>query len=113
MDTTIRKGKVPFYGDHVFTHGISRSGYFNKRESEELLIFGHTLAALANGTLTAENEEEQLFIDQVSATEPATFYLAKLWQKYLASVTKSKMHHGFAKSSARSTFSQSNDVEFA
>ncbi|OKY27845.1 DUF413 domain-containing protein [Thalassotalea sp. PP2-459] len=113
MNTTIRKGKVPFYGDHVFTHGISRSGFFNKRESEELLIYGHTLSALANGTLTPENADEQLFIEQISSSEPATLYLATLWQKYTASVMKSKMHHGFAKSSAKSTYTQNNDLEFA
>ncbi|WP_286235432.1 DUF413 domain-containing protein [Thalassotalea sediminis] len=111
MITNIRKGKSPYYGDNVFTHGISRSGYFNKRESDELLTYGYTFAGLADGSLLPINEDEQLFVEQL--TTVTTYYPAKLWQKYLHAVEKSKIHHGFAKSNAKSSFSQNNDLEFA
>ncbi|GLX78241.1 hypothetical protein tinsulaeT_15810 [Thalassotalea insulae] len=101
MQTEIRKGKTLFFGDKVFPHGLSRSGNFNKRESMELEIYGATFDALTNGTLMPENEEEQQFVLQINTGTPDAIYSVKLWQKYLNAVAKSKVHHGFAKSSQR------------
>ena len=101
MDTSICKGQNPFYGDTVFPHGISRSGYFNKRESEELQEYGATLEGLLSGALAAENEEEVAFIKAIESNTESTLYCAKLWKKYTDSVKKSKSHHGFLVSEAK------------
>ena len=71
MNTTIRKGKTLFYGDHSFSHGLSRSGHFTLKEAEFLESYGHTLSALANETLQPENEEEQLFVQQLALAQQA------------------------------------------
>jgi len=99
METTIRRGKSPFYGDHAFSHGIARSGYFNYRESQELEDFGYTLSALLDGTLQPDNEEELKFVQDMKSSEPSNIYAVKLWKKYLDCLAKSKVLHGFAKSS--------------
>ncbi|WP_077339076.1 DUF413 domain-containing protein [Pseudocolwellia agarivorans] len=101
MNTTIRKGTLFFYGDRTFARGFSRSGYFNKRESLELEEYGHTLQGLANGLLQPENEEEAQFVRDLESVHASSLYPVALWKKYLAAVEKSKVHHGFAKSSPR------------
>lgn len=91
-----------FYGDSSFPHGLSRSGHFNKRESQELEQFGHTLLALSTGALTPENEEEQQFVDALNSNAESSLYAVKLWRKYLDAINKSKVRHGFAQSNAKS-----------
>lgn len=100
METSIRKGSKPFYGDAIFSHGISRSGYFNKRESEELQEYGVTFEALLSGALVPENEEELAFISGMQIQNESELYSVRLWNKYLQSVIKSKCHHGFMISEA-------------
>jgi len=101
MNTTIRKGKLLFFGDETFNHGISRSGYFNKRESQELEEYGYSLQGLMSGLLQPENEEEAQFISDMQSVHLSLLYPVALWKKYLAAVQKSKTHHGFAKSNPR------------
>ncbi|WP_068547832.1 DUF413 domain-containing protein [Thalassotalea crassostreae] len=103
MNTKIRKSNKRFYGDTMFARGLSRSGFFSKRESLELEEYGVTFVGLADGTLTPENEDEELFIREITANQPSQFYPAKLWQKYLNTLAKSKVHHGFAKSSGKTS----------
>lgn len=99
METTIRKGSIPFYASDVFPYGLSRSSYFNKRESEELIQYGHTLSGLQNGFLTPENEEEVNFVMELNSDHENTLYLVRLWRKYLLTVEKRGTFHGFSKSS--------------
>ncbi len=113
MNTSIRIGKSPFYGDQTFSHGLSRSGYFNKRESDELIQYGLTLSGLADGTLAPENEEEVQFVADLQSSEESSLYSVKLWKKYLKSVEKSRIHHGFAKSSAKSNDFSGESLSFA
>ncbi len=110
MQTAIRPGKLLFYGDQVFSHGLSRSGYFNKRESSELEMYGETFLSLSNGSLAPENDEEKQFIEAVQSTEETSLYPAKLWKKYLHAVAQSKIHHGFAKSSQKDIIVEPMDV---
>lgn len=107
MDTSIRKGERAFYGDSIFPYGIARSGFFNKRESDELNNYGNTFQRLISGDLSPENEEESLFIEQVRAPETIQLYAAKLWHKYLEAVQKSKTRHGFIKSESKETIAAS------
>ncbi|WP_169303004.1 DUF413 domain-containing protein [Thalassotalea mangrovi] len=109
MLTNIRKGSAPFYGDQAFSHGLSRSGYFNRRESQELLEYGHTLLSLSQGVLMPENEEEALFVAEMQQADEGTLYPARLWKKYLAAVEKSKIRYGFSKANGRS----SNFMDYA
>ena len=102
MNTTIRKANTPFYGDHTFSHGISRSGYFNKRESDELMAYGKTFDGLTNGSLKPENDEEVRFVADMQTSDESSLYPVRLWKKYLGSVEKSSVRHGFAKSSGKS-----------
>ena len=102
MKTTIRASSSPFYGDDTFVHGISRSGYFNKRESEELLHYGKTLAGLEKGELIPENEEETCFVNDIQSGASSEPYPVNLWRKYINAVEKSKVHHGFAKNNGKS-----------
>jgi len=111
MNTTIRRGKVCFYGDKVFPHGISRSSYFNRRESEELRLYGHTFEALLNGTIQPENEEETHFVEDMLSDDESSLYPVQLWRKYLTVIKQSKTHHGFAKSYGREIEPFNGDVE--
>ena len=83
METSIRQGVKPFYGDAIFSHGISRSGYFNKRESEELQVYGATFEALLSGALAPKNEEELAFISGMQIQNECDLYSVRLWNKYL------------------------------
>ncbi|MGJ8692672.1 MAG: DUF413 domain-containing protein [Thalassotalea sp.] len=96
METSIRMGSSPFYATDIFPRGLSRSSYFNKRESEELIRYGQTLTGLQAGTLTPENEEELQFIQDLSSAECSSLYPVKLWRKYLNAIQKSKTFHGFS-----------------
>ena len=113
METKIRKGKSLFYGDKVFTRGLSRSSYFNKRESEELMQYGHTMAALYEGTLMPDNSEEVQFVTDLHSNDESTLYPVRLWRKYLAAVEKSKIHHGFANSNGRNSDYVPDNMGFA
>lgn len=101
MDTIIRKGKKMFLGNIVFPHGIARSGFFNKRESEELNDYGYAFESLLNGTLEPENEEEIAFIQAITTASESSLYAVKLWRKYTDSVNRCKRHHGFLRSESK------------
>jgi len=109
MEKEIREGQKLFYGDPIFSRGLSRSGYFSLRESQELQVFGDTLQQLASGALVPINDVEQSFVDETSREVSPTLYASKLWKKYLAAITKSKTFHSFTKSCVSSSAS----VDFA
>lgn len=98
METSIRLGKVLFYAENEFPHGLSRSGYFNKRESEELSLYGITLQGLALCLLSPINDEEEKFILDINSPETSTLYAVNLWKKYLAAVRQKNILHGFTPS---------------
>lgn len=111
METLIRKSKAKFFGDAIFSYGISRSGYFNLRESQELEEYGNTFSGLLNGTLSPENNEEAQFINDIQSASESDLYTVKLWRKYLDALNKSKIHHGFAKSNASTNVSEEQSFE--
>lgn len=112
MKTSIRKGQTTFFGDTSFTHGISRSGYFNKRESDELALYGKTFEGLCSGDLTPENDEEVQFITAINSSEESDLDSVKLWQKYLIVLERSRIHHGFSMSNGKTTDINGNDFSF-
>ncbi|WP_286234486.1 DUF413 domain-containing protein [Thalassotalea sediminis] len=109
METSIRVGSKPFFGAEVFPCGLSRSGYFNKRESQELIEYGNTFAELQHGILSPINEEEFLFLIELNDTVESTLYPVKLWKKYLHAVQKSRTFHGFSPSSRFQAISLEED----
>jgi uncharacterized protein YifE (UPF0438 family) len=113
MNTLIRKGQSTFFGDNSFSHGISRSGYFNKRESEELALYGKTFEALQNGKLLPENEEEVQFVAAMHTSDESHLYAARLWKKYLEAVEKSRIHHGFSMCNGKTREASGNDLSFS
>lgn len=114
METAIRKGVIPFYASEVFPYGLSRSSYFNKRESEELITYGHTFLSLQNGSVTPLNEEEVVFLNELNSELESSLYAVKLWKKYLNAVQKSRTFHGFSMSDRFQEYVDysSNDSEF-
>ncbi len=101
MKTSIRIGKNLFYGDSSFPYGISRSGYFNKRESDELMIYGKTFEGLCNGSLSPVNDEEVQFVEGINSNSESELYPVNLWRKYLVAIDKSRVHHGFSMSNGK------------
>lgn len=99
MEADIRMGKVPFYALDTFPHGISRSSYFNKCESEVLIRYGATLQRLLDGSLSPISDDEKNFINQMNGHDESYLYSVKLWKKYLAAVEKRRTFHGFSASS--------------
>lgn len=108
MDTTIRKGRYAFHGDNIFPHGISRSGCFNRRECEELAIYGATLEGLFTDSLSPTNEEEKQFVDEISSPGENSLAAVILWKKYLAAVEQRSQFHGFSMSNGRQNTTQVN-----
>ncbi len=96
METIIRKGQGTFYGDDSFPHGISRSGYFSLRESEELATWGKTFEGLYNGKIEPTNDEESLFIIETKSVGTSTLYPVKLWLKYLNAIKRSQSGYSFS-----------------
>lgn len=113
METSIRVGKIPFYATDVFPHGISRSSYFNKRESEELILFGHTFSGLQNGFLTPTNEEEVLFVSEINSSTESTLYAVRLWKKYLHVLEVRGIFHGFSMSNRYVQPRRDSTLEYA
>ncbi|NMP15646.1 DUF413 domain-containing protein [Thalassotalea sp. Y01] len=113
METLIRKGQSAFFGDNSFPHGISRSGHFNKRESDELMIYGKTFEGLLNGSLSPVNDDEVQFIKAINSNGESDLYSVNLWRKYLAVVEKSRIHHGFSMSNGKTKDSSGNELSFA
>lgn len=101
METTIQLGKRIFLGDQVFSHGLSRSGFFNKRESKELEEYGMRLQALAKGVDLPKNDEEKVFVSEVNGEQMPTLYATKLWRKYIKALTQVKSRHGFLQSESK------------
>ncbi|WP_286266537.1 DUF413 domain-containing protein [Thalassotalea atypica] len=112
MKTSIRIGQNLFYGDNSFPHGISRSGHFNKRESDELALYGKTFEDLCNGNLLPANEEEVQFVEAMATSNESELYSANLWKKYLTVVEKSRVHHGFSVSNAKTKELNENELSF-
>ncbi len=111
MKTSIRVGKSLFYGDDSFPYGLSRSGHFNKRESDELARYGSTFEGLCDGSLSPINNDEIQFINAMKADIESDLYFVNLWKRYLVAVEKSRIHHGFSISKGKTT-EPINDDQF-
>jgi uncharacterized protein YifE (UPF0438 family) len=81
--TNILKGSRPFFDDKHFPQGFSRSGDFTVPEAKLLTEFGLRLKELAEQKVSAENDDEQRFLQVISGSEEAESSIEKVWLKYV------------------------------
>ncbi len=65
-----------------YPYGFSRSGDFSIKETQLLESNGVWLAALADGRITPESEEETRLLQVIGGVLPPDSALEKVWMKY-------------------------------
>ncbi|GFD69447.1 DUF413 domain-containing protein [Alteromonas sp. KUL106] len=80
----------PFADKKHYPYGFARSGDFSINESKLLQSYGGLFAALVDGKITPENDEEQAYLESaLGHREPATPQ-EKAWLKYQARINRPK-----------------------
>jgi uncharacterized protein YifE (UPF0438 family) len=92
-DTEFRPGKKPFFDNKKFPRGFAKSGDFTLAEEGLLTRFGETMNLLETGELTAENEAEKQFLNELANPEATTNKMAKVWLKYVRLARGRKRFH--------------------
>ena len=91
--SVITKEKItrkPFADKKNYPYGFARSGDFSINESKLLQGYGSLFAALVDGKITPENDEEQAYLESaLGHREPATPQ-EKAWLKYQARINRPK-----------------------
>ncbi|CAB9492485.1 MaoP family protein [Alteromonas sp. HB246098] len=91
--SVITKEKItrkPFADKKNYPYGFARSGDFSINESKLLQSHGSLFAALVDGKITPENDEEQAYLESaLGHREPATPQ-EKAWLKYQARINRPK-----------------------
>lgn len=75
-----------FYGDAYFPYGLSRSGEFNRRQSELLECHGKAYEGLYQGLREPVNSEEQRFLAVCRGEVEAVSEHEKVWMLFLRKV---------------------------
>lgn len=82
--------RKPFADNKNNPYGFARSGDFSINESKLLQAHGNLFAALVDGKITPENDEEQAYLESaLGHREPATPQ-EKAWLKYQARINRPK-----------------------
>lgn len=82
--------RKPFTDKKNYPYGFARSGDFSINESKLLQGHGSLFAALVDGKITPENDEEQAYLESaLGHREPATPQ-EKAWLKYQARINRPK-----------------------
>ncbi|WP_435787227.1 DUF413 domain-containing protein [Alteromonas sp.] len=82
--------RKPFIDKKNYPYGFARSGDFSINESKLLQAHGSLFAALVDGKITAENDEEQAYLESaLGHRDPATPQ-EKAWLKYQARINRPK-----------------------
>tara|TARA_A200000113_G_C8648601_1_gene285050 strand:+ start:97 stop:468 length:372 start_codon:yes stop_codon:yes gene_type:complete len=82
--------RKPFADKKHYPYGFARSGDFSINESKLLQSYGSLFAALVDGKITPENDEEQAYLESaLGHREPATPQ-EKAWLKYQARINRPK-----------------------
>ena len=82
--------RKPFADKKNYPYGFARSGDFSINESKLLQAHGNLFAALVDGKITPENDEEQAYLESaLGHREPATPQ-EKAWLKYQARINRPK-----------------------
>lgn len=95
-----------------YPYGFSRSGDFSIAESKALQQHGCLIAALVDGDIKAENEEEQAYVDCALGRKPPENAAQKAWIKYQNRINRPKYGsiHGTKKSTADTSGDDDNLV---
>ena len=82
--------RKPFADKKHYPYGFARSGDFSINESKLLQTYGSLFAALVDGKITPENDEEQAYLESaLGHREPGTPQ-EKAWLKYQARINRPK-----------------------
>ena len=82
--------RKPFIDKKNYPYGFARSGDFSINESKLLQAHGSLFAALVDGNITPENDEEQAYLESaLGHRDPATPQ-EKAWLKYQARINRPK-----------------------
>lgn len=82
--------KRPFADRKNYPYGFSRSGDFSIMESKMLQMHGSLIAALVDGDLTPENEEEMSYLEAALGHQPPKNSTEKAWVKYQTRINRPK-----------------------
>lgn len=74
-----------------YPYGFSRSGDFSINESKALSQFGCLIAALVDGELTAESEEEKGFMQAAFGHREPETVAEKAWVKYQQRINRPRL----------------------
>jgi uncharacterized protein YifE (UPF0438 family) len=82
--------KKPFADKRNYPYGFARSGDFSINEAKLLQAHGSLFAALVDGKITPETDDEQQYLESaLGHREPATPQ-EKAWLKYQARINRPK-----------------------
>ena len=82
--------RKPFIDKKNYPYGFARSGDFSINESKLLQAHGSLFAALVDGKITPENDEEQAYLESaLGHRDPATPQ-EKAWLKYQSRINRPK-----------------------
>ena len=82
--------RKPFIDKKNYPYGFARSGDFSINESKLLQAHGSLFAALVDGKITPENDEEQAYLESaLGHRDPATPQ-ENAWLKYQARINRPK-----------------------
>lgn len=82
--------RKPFIDKKNYPYGFARSGDFSINESKLLQAHGSLFAALVDGKITPESDEEQAYLESaLGHRDPATPQ-EKAWLKYQARINRPK-----------------------
>lgn len=82
--------KRPFSDKKHYPYGFGRSGDFSISESKLLQSHGSLFAALVDGKLTPQNDEEQQYLESALGHRPPHTPQEKAWLKYQARINRPK-----------------------
>lgn len=80
----------PFLDRKNYPYGFSRSGDFSITESQALMKHGALIAALVDGELTPESEEEEGYIAAATGQRPPQTVAERAWLRYQQRINRPK-----------------------
>lgn len=91
--TTLTRQQVinkPFADSKHYPYGFARSGDFSIAESKLLQSHGSIFAALVDGKISPENDEEQMYLESALGHREPSTPQEKTWLKYQARINRPK-----------------------
>ncbi|OJF70262.1 hypothetical protein BK026_16600 [Alteromonas sp. V450] len=82
--------RKPFMDKKNYPYGFARSGDFSINESKLLQQHGSLFAALVDGKLAPETDEEQMYLESALGHREPSTPQEKAWLKYQARINRPK-----------------------